>query len=142
MRLARTLAFSAASLACAGSLAACSNSKTSTPTGTPTPSTSTSPSPSASPSTSASPPSGLTSGNLAAVQQCLKAAGITLPSVPAGAAGSIPAGVSPPPGGSLPSGGFPSGAVPSGGPGAFANPQTQQALKACGITFPSAAATS
>jgi len=136
MRVARTLAFSAASLACAGSLAACSNSKTPTPTTTPTPSTSTSP------STSAAPPSGLTSGNLAAVQQCLKAAGITLPSAPAGAGGSFAPGASPPPGASRPAGSFPSGAIPSGGPGAFANPQTQQALKACGITLPSAAATS
>jgi hypothetical protein len=132
MRLARTLAFSAASLACAGSLAACSNSKTSTPATTPTPS----------PSASAAPPSALNSGDLAAVQQCLKAAGITLPSAPTGAGGSFPPGASPPAGGSLPPGGFPSGAIPSGGPGAFANPQTQQALKACGITLPSAAATS
>jgi hypothetical protein len=136
MRFAQTLRIGAASVICAGSLAACGNSKMSTPTTTPTPS------PSAPPSTPASPPSGLTNGNLAAVQQCLKAAGITLPSAPTGAGGSFPAGVSPPPGGSLPAGGFPSGAVPSGGPGAFANPQTQQALKACGITLPSAAPTS
>jgi hypothetical protein len=135
MRLARTLAFSAASLACAGSLAACSNSKTSTPTTTPTPSAS------ASASTPASARSAQPSGNLSAVQQCLKAAGITLPSAPAG--GSFPAGASPQPGGSRPAGGFPSGAIPSGGlGGAFNNPQAQEALRACGITVPSAAPTS
>ena len=137
MRFTRTLGISAASLVCVGSLAACSNSKTSTPTSTPTASAS------SSPTAAVSPQAGVASGNLSAVQQCLKAAGVTLPSAPAGAGGSFPAGASPLPGGSRPAGGFPSGAIPSGGAGgAFNNPQIQEALKACGITMPSAAPTS
>ena len=135
MRFAQTVALSTASLVCVGSLAACGSSKTSTPTTTPTPSGS------AAASTPTSGPSAPTGGNLTAVQECLKAAGITLPSAPAG--GSFPAGASPQPGGSRPAGGFPSGAVPSGGlGGAFNNPQAQEALKACGITLPSAAPSS
>ncbi len=135
MRFAKTLGVSAASLVCVGSLAACGNSKSSTPTATPTASGS------SSTAATASPPAAAASGNLSAVQECLKAAGITLPSAPAG--GSFPAGGSPPPAGARPTGGFPSGAIPSGGPGgAFNNPQAQEALKACGITVPSAAPTS
>ena len=137
MRFTRTLGISAVSIACVGSLAACSNSKSSTPTTTPTASAS------SSPTVAASPPAAGASGNLSAVQQCLQAAGITLPSAPAG--GSFPAGASLPAGGARPTGGFPSGAIPSGvagGGGAFNNSQVQEALKACGISLPSAAPTS
>ena len=132
MRFAHTLGISAASLVCVGSLAACSSSKSSSPATTPTPSASASP--------AGAPASGaLPSVNISAVQQCLQAAGITLPS--GGPGGSPPAGAPTQAGGSRPAGGIPSGAVPSGAAGgAFGNnPQVLQALQACGITIPSAA---
>jgi hypothetical protein len=71
------------------------------------------------------------------IQECLTAAGITLPT---------PSGTFRPPTGTPPSGGPqgtpPSGAPrdggPGGGPGAgrFADPEVQAALTACGITVP------
>jgi hypothetical protein len=88
-------------------------------------------------------------GNFQAIQQCLDAAGIKLPSRPSGAPSGFPSGA--------PSG-FPSGApsgVPSGfpslspgqtppggfgsgqGAGLFNSPKVQRALMACGIQLPS-----
>jgi hypothetical protein len=69
------------------------------------------------------------------IQECLTAAGITLPT---------PSGTFRPPTGTPPSGG-PDGTPPSGAPrdggrgfggGRFADPEVQAALKACGITVP------
>ena len=69
------------------------------------------------------------------IQDCLTAAGITLPT---------PSGTFRPPTGTPPSGG-PEGTPPSGAPrdggggfggGRFADPKVQAALKACGITVP------
>ena len=67
------------------------------------------------------------------IQECLSAAGISLPT---------PSGSFQPPTGTPPSGG-PQGTPPSGGPGdggpgggMFSDPQVQAALKACGITVP------
>ena len=80
-------------------------------------------------------PGGLPAGgDFSKIQQCLEAAGLTLPS------GSFPL-----PSGScaLPSGGFPSGELPSGsfappagGVGGLNDPKVQAALEACGITLP------
>jgi hypothetical protein len=70
------------------------------------------------------------------IQECLSAAGISLPT---------PSGTFRPPTGTPPSGGPqgtpPSGAPGDGGPGGpgggmFSDPQVQAALKACGITVP------
>jgi hypothetical protein len=81
-------------------------------------------------------------GNFQAIQQCLDAAGIKLPSRPSGAPSGFPSGA--------PSGapsGFPSfspGQTPPGGVGGgqgaglFNSPKVQRALKACGIQLPSA----
>jgi hypothetical protein len=69
------------------------------------------------------------------IQECLSAAGISLPT---------PSGGFRTPGGTPPSGG-PQGTPPSGAPrdggggfggGRFADPEVQAALKACGITVP------
>ena len=71
------------------------------------------------------------------IQDCLKAAGIAVPSFSGRPSGSF----SPRPSGSRPSGSRPSGSFtgrPGGGfGGRFADPKTQAALKACGITLPS-----
>ncbi|MGV8966281.1 MAG: hypothetical protein ACOH2F_08375 [Cellulomonas sp.] len=66
------------------------------------------------------------------IQDCLTAAGIATPTGrPSGATTGRPSGA--------PTGrptGRPSGSPPGGGRGAFADPKTQAALKACGITLP------
>ena len=68
----------------------------------------------------------------AKIQQCLAAAGITLPS---GGFGPLPSGFVPPSGGFGP---LPSGFVPpSGGfTGGATDPAVAAALEACGITLP------
>jgi hypothetical protein len=123
-----------AALLGAGTLAACGGSGSSSGT-----STSTS---SAASGSAAAGGAGLFSS--AAVQTCLKAAGITVPTGgarPSGSAGlgELPSGVRP--SGARPSGGsgMPSGARPSGAGGGFGgadNAKIQAALKACGITLP------
>ena len=86
------------------------------------------------------------------IQACLKAAGIEVPTpsgapsgMPSDGAGGGPGGGTPPSG--MPSGAAPSGA-PSGGPGGgpggrrggvdLSDKKVQAALKACGITVPTA----
>jgi hypothetical protein len=73
-------------------------------------------------------------------QQCLQAAGIDTPDLPNGPQGTPPAGF--PTDGSFPSPGAtpPANASrPAGqGLGAFNTPQARAALKACGITLPTA----
>lgn len=98
---------------------------------------------SASPGAEGSQPGGGDPTQLAAIQQCLEAAGLgdTLPSGGPGSGGTPPSGA---PTGTPPSG-FPSGG-PSGGPAggglgeAFNDPDVQAALQACGIELPSAPA--
>ena len=84
----------------------------------------------------ASAPADLPAGaaDSAKIQQCLAAAGITLPS---GGFGPRPSGFAPPSGGFGP---LPSGfAPPSGGfPGGATDPAVAAALKACGLTLPGA----
>jgi hypothetical protein len=81
-------------------------------------------------------------GDFTKIQQCLAAAGLSLPagsfSPPSGAfpSGQFPTGSFTP--GNFPSGSFPSGsfAPPGGLGGAFNDPKVQQALAACGISLP------
>jgi len=91
---------------------------------------------SASPSPGAgNQPGGGDPSQLAAIQQCLEAAGLSsaLPSGGPGAGGTPPSGMPT----DLPSG-MPTD-MPSGGPGgALQNPEVQAALEACGISLPSA----
>jgi hypothetical protein len=76
------------------------------------------------------------------IQECLTAAGITLPTPSGGLRGTPPSGApqgTPPSG--APRGTPPSGAPGDGGPGGgfggmFSDPDVQAALKACGITAP------
>ena len=75
-------------------------------------------------------------GDFAKVQQCLQAAGLTLPT------GSFarPSGSFAPPSGALPSGFAPGGSfAPPAGAGALNDPNVQAALKACGISLPGGA---
>lgn len=118
-----------------GGLAGCGSSSTpssSTPTAT------------GAPTAAGRGPGGL---DIAAIQKCLSAAGISIPSgmptgMPTGASGrptGIPSGL---PSG-IPSGipsGMPSGA-PSGGGGLLNDPKVQAALTACGISMPTGAPT-
>ena len=67
------------------------------------------------------------------VQDCLKAAGIAVPSFSGRPSGSF----SPRPSGSRPSGSFTRRPGGGGAGGRYADPKTQAALKACGITLPS-----
>jgi len=73
-------------------------------------------------------------GDFAKIQQCLEAAGLTLPT------GSfpLPSGSFAPPSGAFPSGQIPGGsfAPPAGAGGALNDPKVQAALKACGISLP------
>ena len=84
---------------------------------------------------SAAPGGGLPGGDFAKIQQCLQAAGL-----------SLPTGSFAPPSGAFPSGRFPSGSFPSGSfappaglGGALSDPKVQEALKACGISLPGGA---
>ncbi|SDI84978.1 pilus assembly protein FimV [Frankineae bacterium MT45] len=82
------------------------------------------------------------------VQQCLTAAGISIPTGGgaggAGGAGGTPPSGAMPSGGGTPPSGFPSGgARPSGAPGGMDSAQQakiQAALKACGISLPTGGA--
>ncbi len=77
--------------------------------------------------------------DIAAIQKCLKAAGISIPTGLPGGASGRPSGA---PSG-IPSGapsGIPSGA-PGGRGGLLNDPKVQAALKACGISMPTGAPT-
>ena len=136
----RILILPTAALAAALAISAC------------TPSASTAPQATASSAPSAAPAGGQAStppggsgapggfpagGDFAKIQQCLQAAGLTLPT------GSF----SPPSGSfALPSGAFPSGQIPggsfappAGAGGALNDPKVQTALQACGISLPGGA---
>jgi hypothetical protein len=82
----------------------------------------------ATPSRSAGRPFGVTSAERSKVEKCLKAAGISVPTGRPGGGSSAAPRPSFTPGANRPAGG--------GGGGLFGNPQTQQALKACGIAPP------
>lgn len=70
---------------------------------------------------------------LAAIQQCLEAAGLSdaMPSGMPSDGGTPPNGIPT----DMPSG-MPSGGPAGGGQGAFQDPEVQAALQACGITLP------
>lgn len=79
---------------------------------------------------------------LAAIQQCLEAAGLS-DAMPSGMPSGMPSDGGTPPSGmptdmptDMPSG-MPSGGPAGGGQGAFQDPEVQAALQACGITLPS-----
>jgi len=126
----------AAALIVAAALAGCGSSSTSSGT---TPSTTAAPTGAPTGAAGRVPgqggaggPGGIDSAALQQMQECLKAAGVTLPT-------GRPSGF--PSGGFTPGTGRPSAG--SGGPGAgagagglFSNPEAQAALKACGITLP------
>ena len=82
------------------------------------------------------PGAGMDAATQASIQQCLTAAGLTMPSFTRrpGASGARPSGS---PGGTPPAG-TRGGVRPSGAPGGgpFADPKIQAALTACGITLP------
>jgi hypothetical protein len=101
----------------AGLAAACGGSSSPTSTGA-----------QATPTHSAAPSSGVSGAERSKVDKCLKAAGISVPTARPGAG----SGGTPQPG-SSPGANRPAG----GGGGLFQSPQTQQALKACGITLSS-----
>jgi hypothetical protein len=134
----RILLSTAATLTGALALAGCGSSSTpASPSSTPTSTASASGAPSG-------PPSGLPSGAAAAfakIGECLKAAGIKVPSgLPTGVPSGLPTGL--PTG--LPSG-APTGSFspPAGGPGnLLTDPKVQAALKACGIALPGPGGTS
>ncbi|MDQ1705638.1 MAG: hypothetical protein QOF18_2004 [Frankiaceae bacterium] len=94
--------------------------------------------PAASPTTGAASRPVISAADRAKIQQCLTAAGISVPQPPGG--GTRPSGARP---SGAPRPGFTPGANGGGGGGAglFQNPQAQQALKACGITLPQRPAT-
>jgi hypothetical protein len=86
------------------------------------------------------PGGGFAGGDFAKIQQCLQAAGLSLPTGSfAPPSGAFPSGRFP--SGSFPSGSFPSGsfAPPGGLGGALNDPKIQQALAACGISLPGGA---
>lgn len=106
-----------------GVLAGCGSSSDSTGTESST-------TPTTRPSGAPSGATGAQAAQLAKIQECLTAAGITV---------DIPSGLPSRPTGTARPG--PSGAPPSGAPGgglggAFSDPDAQAALKACGITLP------
>jgi len=129
----RILILPTAALAVLLAVSACTQSSSTAPETTP------SSAPSAAPG--GAQPSGLGGGpggpDFAKIQQCLAAAGLSLPtgsfSPPSGAfpSGQFPTGSFTP--GSFPSGSF---APPGGLGGAFNDPKVQQALAACGISLP------
>ncbi|MDQ1680711.1 MAG: hypothetical protein QOI42_1570 [Frankiaceae bacterium] len=88
--------------------------------------------PATSPTAAATSRPGISSADRTKIQQCLTAAGISLPPIPGG--GTRPSG-GPRPGFTPPANGGGGGAGGGAG-GLFQNPQAQQALKACGITLP------
>lgn len=113
-------------------LTACGSSSTST---------STTPAATGTPSAAGQGPGGI---DLAAIQKCLSAAGISMPSgmptgpsgMPTGTPSGMPSGTP----SAMPSG-RPSG-IPSGAPtGMLNDPKVQAALKACGISMPTGAPT-
>ena len=128
----RILILPTAALAAALAISACTPSASSAPQATAS---------SAPAGGQASPPAGggapggfPAGGDFAKIQQCLQAAGLTLP------AGSfpLPSGSFAPPSGGFPSGQIPDGsfAPPAGAGGALNDPKVQAALKACGISLP------
>lgn len=122
----------AAALLAAGALAACGGSGSSSGTSTST----------SSAASDGTAPGGAGLFSSAAVQTCLKAAGIAVPTGgarPSGSAGAgeVPSGIHPsdapaPGGGAMPSGTRPAG----GGLGGADSAKVEAALKACGITMP------
>ena len=135
----RVLILPTAALAAALAISACTPSASTAPQSTASSAPSDAPvggQPSA-PAGGAGAPGGFPAGgDFAKIQQCLQAAGLSLPT------GSFPL-----PSGSfaLPSGALPSGFVPGGsfappaGAGALNDPKVQAALKACGISLPGGA---
>jgi hypothetical protein len=102
----------------AGVTAACGGSSSSTSTGA-----------QATLAQSAGPSSAITSADRSKVDKCLKAAGISVPTGrPGGGSGGAPQPAS---------SSSTNRPAAGGGGGLFQTPQTQQALKACGITLSS-----
>ena len=130
----RTLILPIAALAVLIAVSACSQSASTTPSSAPSTAAS-----SAQPGGPGGFPGG---GDFTKIQQCLEAAGLSLPTgsfaPPSGAipSGRIPTGSFP--AGPFPSGGFPGGsfAPPGGLGGGLSDPKIQQALAACGISLP------
>ena len=130
----RILLLPIAALAVLLAIAACTPSASSAPQAT------TSSAPSSSPGGAQQPGPG--GGDFAKIQQCLQAAGLTLPT------GSFapPNGSFVPPNGSFDPGAFPSGLFPGGSfappggiGGALSDPKIQAALTACGLSLPGGA---
>jgi hypothetical protein len=110
-------------VAALGALAGCGSSSNGA-------STSTDKKTSAAASPSGAPTGGPPTGQLAAIQTCLKAAGITV-NIPTGRPTFSPGATT------RPTGSPPAVAGQGGGFGAiFTDPKAQAALKACGITLP------
>jgi len=82
---------------------------------------------------------GFGGADMTAIQDCLKAAGITVPT-PNGSArpsgGARPSGNGTPPTDGVRPSGAPGGGNGGGGGGMFQSAEAQAALKACGITMP------
>ena len=126
----RRLILPTAALAALLAVSACTQSASTAPQATP------------SSAPSAATGGGLPGGDFAKIQQCLQAAGL-----------SLPTGSFAPPSGAFPSGRFPNGSFPSGSfappsgsfappgglGGTFNDPKVQEALKACGISLPGGA---
>jgi hypothetical protein len=136
----RILILPTAALAAALAISAC------TPSASTAPQSTASNAPSAAPAGGqASPPAGgaggpggfPAGGDFAKIQQCLQAAGLTLPT----GSFALPTGSFALPSGALPSGQGPRGsfAPPAGVGGALNDPTVQAALKACGISLPGGA---
>jgi hypothetical protein len=137
----RILLLPIAALAVLLAIAACTPSASSAPQAT------TSNAPSSGPGGAQQPGPG--GGDFAKIQQCLQAAGLTLPT------GSFPRpngsfappnGSFTPPNGSFDPGAFPSGLFPGGSfappgglGGVLSDPKVQAALKACGLSLPGGA---
>ena len=126
----RRLILPTAALAALLAVSACTQSASTAPQATP------------SSAPSAATGGGLPGGDFAKIQQCLQAAGLSLPTWSfAPPSGAFPSGRFP--NGSFPSGSFapPSGsfAPPGGLGGTFNDPKVQEALKACGISLPGGA---
>jgi len=125
----RILILLTAAIAVLLAVSACTQSASTAPQATP----------SSAPSTA---PGGPLGGDFTKIQQCLQAAGL-----------SLPTGSFAPPSGAFPSGRFPNGSFPGGSftppggsfappgglGGAFNDPKIQEALRACGISLPGGA---
>ena len=128
----RILILPTAALAVLLAVSACTQSASTAPQTTPA---------SASTAPGGAQPSGLgggfPGGDFTKIQQCLAAAGLSLPTGSfAPPSGAFPSGQFPT--GSFPARSFPTGsfAPPGGLGGAFSDPKVKQALAACGISLP------